>query len=153
MSLTLIAPAGLGPQIDAETLIGITRASHPTSLAPWLRNLVADPKTISDHYAAAAFRQRTDPAMRAAQADMANALFRDGTQTFDLRPALARLQVPAQIVWGRQDRVLPFQQALAARGEFGLHLVEGAGHLPHYEVPERIARIAMRFMAGVEAST
>lgn len=152
-SLTLLAPAGLGPQIDADTLTGITRASHPASLAPWLRNLVADPASLSDQYAAAAFQSRSDPLLRAAQADMAQALFRDGTQTFDLRPALSRLTLPTQIVWGRQDRILSMQQALSARGEFALHLIEGAGHIPHFETPERIARIATRFMAGVEATS
>ena len=152
-SLTLLSPAGLGPQIDADTLTGITRASHPASLAPWLRNLVADPATVSDAYAAAAFQSRSDSLLRAAQADMAQALFRDGTQTFDLRPALSRLTLPTQIVWGRQDRILSMQQALSARGEFALHLIEGAGHIPQYETPERIARIATRFMAGVEATS
>jgi pyruvate dehydrogenase E2 component (dihydrolipoamide acetyltransferase) len=152
-SLTLIAPAGLGPEINADVLSGIVRAGHVDSLLPWLKALTGDPETIGPDYARAAFASRADATLRAAQADMAAALFRDGVQTFDLRPALARLQMPVQIVWGKQDPVVPLRQALSARGDFGLHLLEGTGHIPQYEQAEKLARIVARFVAGVEATT
>lgn len=150
-SLSLLAPAGLGPEIDAAALQGITRATRPESLAPWLRRLTATPDAISDDYARAAMATRRDPALRAAQADMAAALFADGVQTFDLRAALARLDLPAQILWGRQDHILPPRHALAADGEFAIHLLTGAGHVPQIECPDRVARIIMRQVSAVEA--
>lgn len=152
-SLTLIAPAGLGPEINADALNGIVLASHPASLGPWLRVLPADPAGISDEYVKAAFQLRSEATLRAAQADMSRGLFRDGVQTFDLRPALARLHLPLQIIWGKQDGVLPMRQALNARGEFALHLIDGVGHIPQYEIAERTARIALRFVAGVEGTS
>ena len=150
-SLTLIAPAGLGPEIDATALGGIIRASRAESLAPWLRRLTATPDTITDGYATAAMRARSDPALRAAQADMANALFPDGVQSFDLHAALARATLPTTIIWGRQDKILPWRQALAARGDFAMHLLQGAGHLPHIECPDRVALIVQRLITGVDA--
>lgn len=150
-SLSLLAPAGLGPEIDAAALQGITRATRPESLAPWLRRLTATPDAISDDYARAAMAARRDPALRAAQTDMAAALFADGVQTFDLRAALARLDLPAQILWGRQDHILPQRHALAADGEFAIHLLAGAGHVPQVECPDRVARIIMRQVSAVEA--
>lgn len=150
-SLSLLAPAGLGPEIDAAALQGITRATRPESLAPWLRRLTATPDAISDDYARAAMAARRDPALRAAQEDMAQALFADGVQTFDLRAALARLDLPAQILWGRQDHILPQRHALAADGEFAIHLLAGAGHVPQIECPDRVARIIMRQVSAVEA--
>ena len=150
-SLSLLAPAGLGPEIDAAALQGITRATRPESLAPWLRRLTATPDAISDDYARAAMAARRDPALRAAQTDMAAALFADGVQTFDLRAALARLDLPAQILWGRQDHILPQRHALAADGEFAIHLLAGAGHVPQIECPDRVARIIMRQVSAVEA--
>lgn len=151
-SLSLIAPAGLGPEIDAEALTGITRASRAESLAPWLRRLTAEPGTITDDYARAAMATRRDPELRAAQADMAQSLFADGTQCFDLRPALARLETPAAILWGREDRILPARHALAASGECAIHRIKGAGHIPQYECPETVARILARHLAGAEAA-
>jgi pimeloyl-ACP methyl ester carboxylesterase len=150
-SITLIAPAGLGPEIDADALNGIVRASRTDSLAPWLRRLTAMPDGISDDYARAAMRLRQDPALRACQADMADVLFPDGVQAFDLRPALARLDRPAQILWGRQDHILPVRQVLAADGDFGIHLLTGAGHVPQIECPDRVAKIISRLIAAADA--
>ena len=150
-SLSLIAPAGLGPEIDAAALTGITRATRAESLAPWLRRLTATPDGISDDYARAAMKQRTDPALRAVQAAMAEALFPDGVQSFDLRPALSRLETPTCVIWGRQDHILPHRQALVADGEFAIHLLTGAGHVPQIECPDRVARIVARHLSAAEA--
>jgi pyruvate dehydrogenase E2 component (dihydrolipoamide acetyltransferase) len=150
-SLTLIAPAGLGPQIDGATLAGLTRATRAESLAPWLRHLVADPDRITEDFARAAMAPRRDPALRSAQAMMADALFPDGTQAFDLRAALARLIAPTQIIWGRQDAILPVTHAMQAPGDVALHLLTGTGHMPHTEEPDRVARLVLRLIAGTEA--
>ncbi|NBO20441.1 MAG: acetoin dehydrogenase dihydrolipoyllysine-residue acetyltransferase subunit [Rhodobacteraceae bacterium] len=149
-SLTLIAPAGLGPDIDAAALNGIVRASRVESLAPWLRRLTATPEGISDDYARAAMRARADGALRACQADMAQALFPDGVQAFDLRAALKRADLPLQIIWGRKDHIVPFAQAVQADGEFALHLLSGAGHIPQIECPDRVARIIHQMIRSVE---
>jgi pyruvate dehydrogenase E2 component (dihydrolipoamide acetyltransferase) len=150
-SLTLIAPAGLGPEIDAGALAGIIRASRAESLLPWLRRLTATPEGISEDYARAAMAGRTAPALRAAQGAMAEALFPDGTQAFDLTAALARLSVPTAVLWGRDDHILPFRHALAADGEIAIHLLKGAGHIPHVECPDRVAAILSRHIAAAEA--
>lgn len=144
-TLSLIAPAGLGPEIDAAALTGITRATKAESLAPWLRRLTATPEGISDDYARAAMRLRQDPALRAVQSDMASALFPDGVQAFDLRAALSRVTAPLAVLWGKQDHILPWQQALQP-GDFALHLLAGAGHVPQIEIPDRVARILTRHL-------
>jgi pyruvate dehydrogenase E2 component (dihydrolipoamide acetyltransferase) len=149
-SLTLIAPAGLGPEIDAAALAGIVRASRVESLAPWLRRLTATPQGISDDYAKAAMRLRMDPALRACQADMTQALFPDGVQAFDLRPALQRVECPMQILWGRSDHIVPPNHGIVADGEFALHLLSGAGHIPQMECPDRVAKITNRLISAVE---
>lgn len=149
-SLTLIAPAGLGPEVDAAALNGIVRASRVESLAPWLRKLTATPEGISDDYARAAMRTREDASLRACQADMASALFPDGVQAFDLRAALSRIDLPTQILWGRSDHIVPSAHGILADGEFALHLLTGAGHIPQIECPDRVARIAQRLINAVE---
>ncbi len=150
-SLTLIAPAGLGPEVDAAALNGIVRASRVESLAPWLRRLTATPDGISDDYARAAMRARSDAQLRACQSDMAQALFPDGVQSFDLRPALKRAECPLQIVWGRSDHILPHAHGIQADGEFALHLLTGAGHIAQIECPDRVARIINRMIRSVES--
>ncbi len=149
--LSLIAPAGLGPEIDATALTGIIRATRAESLAPWLRCLTARPEGISDEYSRAAMKLRRDPALRTFQAEMAEVLFPDGVQAFDLRPALSRLQCQTTLIWGRSDHILPWRQALNVSGDFALHLLRDAGHVPQIECPDRVARIVLRGL--VAAST
>lgn len=139
-SLTLIAPAGLGPDIDGAALMGIARASRTESLAPWLRQLAADPGFVSDDFARAAMSSRKDQNLRAAQVDLAGMLFPDGTQGFDLIAAIGRVTAPLKIIWGRQDRILPWRHALHAPDAAGLHLLDNAGHIPHMERPDAVAR-------------
>jgi len=139
-SLTLIAPAGFGPDINGAVLDGIGRATRAESLGPWLRQLVADETVITDRYVRAAMMSRKDPALRAAQRAMADALFPDATQAFDLRPALSRIAIPTRIIWGKRDGIIPWRHALGAPGRVGLHLFDGLGHLPHMESPDAIGQ-------------
>lgn len=150
-SLTAIAPAGLGPDINGEMLAGIARATRFESLYPWLRQLAGDTDLIGEDYAKAAMRTRADAGIRACQIDMAEVLFPDGVQAFDLRPAFARLSMPAAILWGRRDHVTPFRHAMRVDADFALHFLHGIGHIPHFECPERVAKIVERQFAAVEA--
>lgn len=148
-SLALIAPAGLGPEINAPALTGITRATRSESLAPWLRQLTAAPNGISDDYAKAAMRLRSDASLRSYQSDLAEVLFPDGVQPFDLRPAFSRLECPTSVIWGRKDHILPWRQSISFTGDFALHLLSEAGHVPQIECPDRVARILRLHWAGV----
>ncbi|RMC37950.1 acetoin dehydrogenase dihydrolipoyllysine-residue acetyltransferase subunit [Paracoccus alkanivorans] len=138
-SLSLISPAGLGPEIDAAALYGIARASRTDSLVPWLKRLGARSDAISHDFAKAAMMSRMEPELRAAQLELAEILFPDGTQSFDLSAAMERVEAPFKIVWGRQDRILPWEHALRAPDAAGLHLLDKAGHIPHIERPEAVA--------------
>lgn len=140
-SLTLMSPAGLGPEFGGQILRGVTRASSAASLGPWLRQLTSDPATITEDYIRAAMAARGDAAMRAAQADMASALFPDDTQGFDVSGTLSRLDCPTRIIWGRDDKVVPWCHALRAPGKVALHLLEAVGHLPHIERLDQVASI------------
>ncbi|MEM9973448.1 MAG: acetoin dehydrogenase dihydrolipoyllysine-residue acetyltransferase subunit [Pseudomonadota bacterium] len=140
-SLTLIAPAGLGPEVDGATLNGITRASRVESLAPWLRRLVRDERIVTEGYARAVMMTRTDPGLRLAQAELAEVLFPDGVQAFDLRAALARVAAPTRVIWGKRDRIIPWRHALEAKGAVALHLFDDVGHLPQIEAAEEIGKL------------
>lgn len=145
-SLTLIAPAGLGPDINGKTLDGINRATRPESLGPWLKTLVAEDALITEGYARAAMSARHDPVLRAAQQALSDALFPDGVQAFDLRPALHRLAVPTRIIWGKQDEIIPWHHALRAPGRVALHLFESLGHLPQIEGPEDVGKVIRTYL-------
>jgi 2-hydroxymuconate-semialdehyde hydrolase len=51
---------------------------------------------------------------------------------------LERIPIPASLLWGRHDRFVPVALGEAASSRLGwpLHVVEGAGHVPHVERSE-----------------
>ncbi|MFD2741616.1 acetoin dehydrogenase dihydrolipoyllysine-residue acetyltransferase subunit [Sulfitobacter aestuarii] len=137
-SLTLISPAGLGPEFNGDAIRGLCRATRSESIGPWLKLLTADPDAIGFSYIQAVAAARNDAELRAAQLAMGDQLFPDGVQGFDLNAALQRLTAPTRIIWGRQDAIIPWRHALRAPGHVSLNLFEDAGHMPHYEIPEKI---------------
>jgi len=140
-SLTLLAPAGLGPEIDMTILGGVLRSTARDSLARWLKELVSDRELVTGSYVAAAHDGRTDAHRRQAQEALAQSIFPDATQAIDLVPALQRVAMPARIVWGRDDKVIPWRHALRAPGQVSLNLFENTGHLPQFERPQAVARL------------
>ena len=140
-SLTLIAPAGLGPEIHGSAIYGVARASKVESLGPWLRTFVSDEDVFSEPFVRLVMKSRADAGMRTAQQSLADAIFPDGVQAFDLKAELARVRSPTRIIWGKSDRIVPWEHALSAPGHVALHLLEGIGHLPHIEAYEVVGNI------------
>ncbi|HUP61385.1 MAG TPA: alpha/beta fold hydrolase [Thermoanaerobaculia bacterium] len=53
---------------------------------------------------------------------------------------IADIRVPATIIWGADDGVLPLSYAHALQAGIAgarLHVIEGAAHIPHIQQPER----------------
>ncbi|MEP6971946.1 MAG: alpha/beta fold hydrolase, partial [Betaproteobacteria bacterium] len=73
-SLTLLAPLGLGPQINGAFIQGILRTTRAASLRPWLGMMFGDPAQVSGSFAASAWSELESPDTRAALATMADHL-------------------------------------------------------------------------------
>ena len=84
---------------------------------------------------------RADPRLRAHQDALSSALFPDGTQAIDLRPVLRRLAVPVKVIWGVRDRIIPFRQSAGLPSQVALHAIADAGHMPHLEAREVVAKL------------
>ena len=143
-SLTLIAPAGLGPEIDGGFVTGFARATRPESLSPWLTKLFADPAFASPAFVAATMQARSDAGLREAQLLIGESAFPDGTQAADLRDVLKASFMPQKIIWGEQDRIIPMQHALRTGGQAALHFLPGVGHMPQVEAPVVVGRLLMQ---------
>ncbi len=138
-ALCLLAPAGLGPEIDGAFLSGLVRATRAESLAPWLGRLVADPALITPAFVRATLQGR-DADAADYQKRLADSLFPDGTQTIGLRHVLGALAMPARVLWGTQDAIIPPAHAAHLPGRVGLHRIE-AGHMPHLEAAPLVASL------------
>jgi pyruvate dehydrogenase E2 component (dihydrolipoamide acetyltransferase) len=65
----------------------------------------------------------------------------------NLVAALGELTAPVQVIWGRDDRIVPVAQADAAPSSAQMHVLDGVGHLPHMEKAGEVNRL-IRAMIG-----
>jgi pyruvate dehydrogenase E2 component (dihydrolipoamide acetyltransferase) len=155
-SLTLIATAGLGPDINAAFIDGFIRAARRKDATEVLQLLVHDPALVSRTMVEDVLRYKRLDGVPAALQTIAHAWFAGGRQTLDLVAAITALTMPVQVIWGHDDRIIPVAhaQALAARlppGQQGgqqVHILAQAGHLPHMEKSGEVNRLIRRFVAA-----
>jgi 3-oxoadipate enol-lactonase len=71
----------------------------------------------------------------------------------DSRPMLSGIRVPVLIVVGRDDQIIPIEEAQAMNDQISdsrLEIISDAGHLPNMEQPEMYNRIARNFIQSLE---
>jgi pyruvate dehydrogenase E2 component (dihydrolipoamide acetyltransferase) len=135
--LTLLAPAGLGSEIDADFVHGMAQVRSGGGLAHLLRRLAVRPPPLS----AAQLDTMAQALGGGRLTALAEALAAGGRQQIDIVPDLAALAMPVRIVWGLEDRIIPWTQATRAGSRVALHLIQGAGHMAHWDRPEEVAAL------------
>ncbi|MBS7538372.1 alpha/beta fold hydrolase [Ancylobacter lacus] len=134
--LTLLCPAGLGLEIDRDFIAGMSGAPSPGALRHLLRRLTARPAGLSD----AAVAGLAAALGRGRLAGLAADAFGPNGQKVDIVEPLARLvrRLGVRIVVGLEDRIIPWTQVTAAPARAAVHLVAGAGHMPHWDQPGEV---------------
>jgi pyruvate dehydrogenase E2 component (dihydrolipoamide acetyltransferase) len=145
-SLTLIAPVGLGREINGGFITGFIQAQRRREAQEVLSHLVHDPALVSRAMVEDVLRYKRLDGVTAALDAIAVAWFADGRQQLDLTAALASLSAPVQIIWGREDRIIPAAQSEALAGRVPVHVLDSAGHLPHMEKAAEVNRLIAGFV-------
>jgi pyruvate dehydrogenase E2 component (dihydrolipoamide acetyltransferase) len=140
-SLTLIAPAGFGHEINAGYLRGFADARTRRELKPVVGQLFADEglvtRQVVDDLLAYKRLDGVDEALHV----LLGTLLDGDAQRSDAGGALAAIgdAVPVTVVWGSADRIIPAAQAQAVTGgTVRRRLIDGAGHMPHMERPQEV---------------
>jgi pyruvate dehydrogenase E2 component (dihydrolipoamide acetyltransferase) len=144
-SLSLIASAGLGPEINGVFIDGFVRAARRREAAEILNLLVHDPTLVGRRMVEDVLRYKRLDGVTAALARIAEAWFPGGRQSLDLTGRVATLAMPVQVIWGREDRIIPVVHAESVASRFPVHILEHAGHLPHMEKASEVTRLVNRF--------
>lgn len=134
--VTLIAPAGLGSAIDADFIDGMAHASAGGGLAHLLRRVAVRPPVLS---------ARQLDAMAASLGNrlqgLAEALVRNGRQQIDIVGDIAAAAGKVRLVWGLEDRIIPWTQATGVGSATPIHFIPEAGHMPQWDQPQRLAAL------------
>jgi pimeloyl-ACP methyl ester carboxylesterase len=110
------------------------------SLAP----AYADPHVLTDELTDRYYELMLAPGARAAMIERMQQVVLS-----DPRPWLARISAPTLLLWGEQDRMIPFSNAadyLKGIPNVTLVALPGVGHLPQEEIPERSAAALRAFL-------
>jgi pyruvate dehydrogenase E2 component (dihydrolipoamide acetyltransferase) len=147
-SLTLIAPAGLGPDINMAFIDGFIRAGRRRETKEALELLVTDRGAISRAMIDEVLKYKRLDGVTAALQAIAAAAFSDGRQLLSLRGALAAASMPRQVIWGRGDRIIPAAHAEGLPADVAVHRIDGAGHLPHMEKSGEVNRLISNLVSA-----
>ena len=137
-SCTLIASAGLGPEIDAEYLRGVVASSRRKPLKAYLQRLFADPDRVT--------RQLVDDVLRFKRVDgvsealelICEQLLRDDRQATVLRDELGNLQTPGLVLWGEHDRIIPRSHASDLPPNVAVETYPDCGHMVQMEAAREV---------------
>src|SRR5689334_16892973 len=146
-TLSLLAPAGLGSEINGAFIDAFMRASRRKDAVEALRYLVHDPSLISRAMVEEFLRYKRLDGVAQALETVARAWFPQGRQAVDLIEALRDLTMPIQVIWGRGDRIIPAAHADTVTPSVKVHVLDGVGHLPHMERAAEVNRLLRAALA------
>jgi pyruvate dehydrogenase E2 component (dihydrolipoamide acetyltransferase) len=151
LSLSLVAPAGLGEEIDRAYVEGFVAASGRRDLKPVLQRLFAEPDLVNRQMVDDVLKYKRLDGVHEALTTLAGRLFPDGRQARVLAAELGGGSVPVLVIWGEDDAIIPATDAEAAPGRAETRVLPGVGHSPHMEAAGEVNRLLEGFLAGVRA--
>jgi pyruvate dehydrogenase E2 component (dihydrolipoamide acetyltransferase) len=147
-SVTAVCPAGLGPEINMAYIDGFMAAKRRKQLQPVLEMLVADPEMVSREMIEDVLKFRRLDGVEAALNRIIDGTFAGGRQALQLTGRLGELAVPVQVIWGRQDRIIPVRHGEGLPSKVVVHVLDGAGHMVHMEKAAEVNQLIKGFIRG-----
>ena len=137
--------AHVGRHVEAFT--GLPAHIHAAVVRAYIGGALAVPLPEGDVEALAA-PWLSEEGRRAFYAQFALA---DEAFTAEMESSYGDLRCPAAVLWGVDDPWIPVDRgrALADAAGVELHPLDGLGHLPQLEAPERVGGVLMDALAGM----
>lgn len=146
-SVTALAPGGLGPEISMEYIDGFIGTSRARKLKSVLEMLVHDPSLITNDMVEEVLKYKRLDGAEAALRTIRDAAFAGGRQSLQLAGRLDGVKAPVQVIWGREDRILPVKHAEGLPGAVRTTVLDATGHLVHMERATEVTGAIKRLVA------
>lgn len=146
-SLTLIAPIGLGEEINSQFISGMLTAERRNEMKTVLESLFSDPELVSrDMVKNALQSKRIDGAVDSLRqiAERCSGIDR---QIVSIRDELSSSSIPVQLIWGSHDQIIPFEHSANLPVQIKVHHFADVGHMPQMERPNEVNRLIAQFAA------
>jgi pyruvate dehydrogenase E2 component (dihydrolipoamide acetyltransferase) len=150
-SVTAICSACLGPEIDMVYIDGFMAAKRRKQLQPVLEMLVADPAMVSREMIEDVLKFKRLDGVEAALNRIIEGTFAGGRQALQLSGRLGELAMPVQVIWGRQDRIIPVRHSEDLSSRVAVHVFDDAGHMVHMEKAAEVNQLIERVVRADRA--
>lgn len=150
-SLTMLSSAGLGTPFDLGFL---RRAMAPADVAEGCvcaERLFAGPSPLIPRFGEVLHAQGADPVRRAGLERIVERSFAahaDGGPPVDW----SAYPMPIQVLWGREDRIIPMPPADRLPPAAPYRVFDKAGHLPHIEAASPVTAAIRGFLDSCDAA-
>lgn len=141
-ALVLIAPMGLGTEIEHRFLKGVLHAGNNEAMGRELSRLTRAGTRPSDAFMdelRTRIKTRRDLLVR-----MSDAASWNGVQQVSISADLQRVLCPITVLHGRADAIIPWEHALSAPARAALHLIPDVGHMPQWEASALTTEVILR---------
>ncbi|WP_299622010.1 acetoin dehydrogenase dihydrolipoyllysine-residue acetyltransferase subunit [Pelagibius sp.] len=143
--LTLLAPAGLGRELNVDYVRGFAEAERRKEIKSLLQQLFADPELVSRDMVNEVQKYKRLDGVNAALRTLADTLFPDGHQALVMKDRLESLAMPVQVIWGDEDSIVPPAHAEGLPANVRLQILEKIGHMPQMEAAGEVNRLIAEF--------
>ncbi|SFP96291.1 acetoin dehydrogenase dihydrolipoyllysine-residue acetyltransferase subunit [Enterovibrio norvegicus] len=131
-SLSLIASAGLGTDINAHYINGFVSAQNRRELKPILQLLFADPALVTRNLVDDVLKYKRLDGINHLLDGLSAHLFKETQQRSVISTQLDQLSIPILTLWGEHDLVIPSQHAESVTTA-NVHVFSAAGHMVQME--------------------
>jgi len=142
VSLTLIASAGLGADINGDYLQGFADANNRNALKPQLVQLFSDPALVTRQMLEDMLKFKRLEGVDQALRQLNGALFDGGRQKVDVRHVVGRQ--PSLVIWGSDDGIIPANHAQGLEAQ--MEILPGQGHMVQLEAAEQVNQLMLAFL-------
>ncbi len=132
-SLALLAPIGLGPDIDQAFLDDFVAAERRRPLQQILERLFDDPSKITSDMVEGVLRSKRLEGVSPALAAIARTIGQEGRQLRSIGELVSGMSCPVLAVWGETDGIVPPPLVGSLPSNVRLILAPGVGHMPQME--------------------
>ena len=145
-SLSLVSSAGLGREINAAYIEAFVRAANRNALKPCVAQLYAEERLVTRQLVDDLLKYKRLEGVDAALRKLVDNLFPGGTQGRLFHDVLASSNLPALVVWGAKDRIIPASHAAGLPARVKVEVLADRGHMVQMEAAGAVNRLLASFI-------
>ena len=144
-SLTLIASAGLGAEINSTYLKGFSESQSRRELKPLVELLFNDPSLVTRQLLEDLLKFKRIDGVQESLIKIRNDFIQDDLQVNQWRDVLENESLKTLAIWGDNDQILPSNHTSELPTHVQVQILEGYGHMVQMEAAMEVNRLILQF--------